>query len=92
MSDLKVPFGIRNGRLVGTDKVERGLACGCICPECGASLEARKGNVVTHHFAHHAASNCIYGLESALHLGAKQILLDERQFVALSGWSSLLGF
>lgn len=80
MPALKVPFGLKNGRLVGTDEVDRGLACECICPECGAALEAHKGNVVTHHFAHHIAKSCSYSLESALHLGAKQILLEGRKF------------
>ena len=35
---------------------------------------------MAHHFAHHVAGNCAYGLESALHLGAKQIIREERQF------------
>lgn len=80
MTGFKVPFGLKNGRLVGTDEVARGLACECNCPECGAALEAHKGTQMAHHFAHHIAGNCSYGLESALHLGAKQIIREERRF------------
>lgn len=31
------------GRMVDITMVERGLACDCICPSCGATLQARKG-------------------------------------------------
>ena len=45
------------------DKVERGLACNCFCPdcECNGRLEARQGDVNEHHFAHHKLDECEYG-------------------------------
>lgn len=38
---------------VSIEDVESGLACECTCPDCGEQLEARKGNVYQHHFAHY---------------------------------------
>jgi hypothetical protein len=42
-------------------------------PRATTRLVARKGNIVTHHFAHHKSSDCANALETALHLAAKQI-------------------
>lgn len=51
---FKIPFGIRgvDGELVDVHDVERGIACGCICPSCKAPLNAKKGDVKEWHFAH----------------------------------------
>ena len=43
-----------DGRMVHIDSVQRGLACGCICPNCHEKLLARQGNVREHGFAHHS--------------------------------------
>ena len=67
----------------------RGLKCNCICPQCGQTLLARKGEVLEHHFAHYfdptgvrpsAGFDCDIekANESALHLMAKQIIANER--------------
>ena len=32
---LRVPFGLRQGRLYPPQGTERGLACECVCPGCG---------------------------------------------------------
>lgn len=55
MSDLKNPFGLRDGRIIMIEDIpptERGLRCNCVCPACGDSFEARLGSVRVHHFAH----------------------------------------
>lgn len=55
MSDLKNPFGLRNGSIIMIEDIpptERGLRCNCVCPACGDSFEARLGSVRVHHFAH----------------------------------------
>jgi hypothetical protein len=78
MSEFKLPFGLKDGRLVHVSDVEQGLACGCICPACKEALVARKGGVTTHHFAHHGGTSCERGLETAMHLAAKQILNESR--------------
>jgi hypothetical protein len=77
----EVPWGIRkeDGRLVGVDQVEQGLACGCICPGCKAALVAAKGEVLSHHFRHYAETpHCDGAPETALHLLAKQIVVEAR--------------
>ena len=53
-SNQPIYFGVdpTTGEVLSIDKVERGLACGCVCPACGTRLEARKGEIVRHHFAH----------------------------------------
>lgn len=56
-------------------EVARGEACECRCPDCGASLLARQGDVYDHHFAHADASDCPGGGEGALHRFAKQTVL-----------------
>jgi len=54
--------------------VERGLACGCVCPWCEEPLVARKGEEREHHFAHLSAVTCEKGLERSLQLGLGQVL------------------
>ncbi|THC39084.1 competence protein CoiA family protein [Massilia sp. Mn16-1_5] len=56
--------------------VDSGLACGCTCVGCGATLVAKKGAKVSWHFAHHIATGSESCVESAIHAAAKQILLD----------------
>lgn len=74
--DLKLPFGLRNGKLVHITDIteeEKGSRCNCICPGCGQNLIARLGKVRSHHFAH-SNSECSNALETALHYFAKEVL------------------
>lgn len=69
-----------DGRLLHINDVPSGLACDCACPGCGRLMVAKKGDVQTHHFAHHAQQDgrsCVSAGETALHKFAKRIL-DER--------------
>lgn len=72
----------KTGHMVDITMVERGLACRCICPNCGATLQARKGRKNRHHFAHHVAAKgadtCQGGRESALHAAARQVIASWR--------------
>lgn len=77
--EIDLSFGIRDGKLVFIDEVERGLECGCFCPNCGGKLIAKKGEVNQHHFAHYQVENCGKGVETALHLLGKQALLEEKR-------------
>ena len=70
-----------NGVLRHVDDVDNGLACDCFCPTCGSSLVAKHGSQTIHHFAHEGSSDCIGGVETALHLAAKEILTKERQMM-----------
>jgi hypothetical protein len=77
---FKLPYGIKDGELVTIDEVVSGLACGCICQCCGKPLVARKGNFLTHHFAHYKSADCSGGLQTALHLMSKEIINNYSTF------------
>lgn len=44
------------------------------CPCCNSELIAKKGKIKIHHFAHKNLKDCCGGLETSLHLIAKEIL------------------
>lgn len=77
---LNLIYALKNDKIVYIDDVESGLKCECYCPACGEPLVAKKGNKMTHHFAHKAEHNCEYGYESSLHLAAKDILSKTKKF------------
>ncbi len=77
-----LPYGWRDGNLVGINDVERGVACGCICPACRAPLVAKKGNRNVHHFSHFQGVECTGGPETILHLLGKK-LLQQAGFLTL---------
>ena len=80
-TSLKLPYGLRGEQLLHISQVETGLACGCTCPGCGAALVARNAakNVKVAHFAHYQALECITGLQTAIHLAAKDIIARHKQ-------------
>lgn len=71
---FKLPYGLKDGKLVHISSVEKGLKCECVCPACESPLIARKGGKTTHHFAHYNGAECSKSIETALHLSAKEIL------------------
>jgi len=80
--NLRVPFGmgVHDGRMYGPLEVARGRACNCVCPGCREPLLAKlpvESNRVPH-FAHAPGAECALGLETSLHLAAKQIIEQER--------------
>jgi hypothetical protein len=72
------------GKIIGIEKiahiskVENGLKCNCECVECGEKLIAvnNKNNKKEIHFRHEIESDCKGGIETALHLLAKQIVAE----------------
>ena len=65
-------------------EVDRGSACGCVCPSCQTRLIARKGEVREAHFAHasrHAfettQDKCDYSLFVAARLMARQLIGEQ---------------
>lgn len=56
---------------------KNGLKCECTCICCGDRLIARQGSIKEWHFAHESGADCAGGVESALHLAAKQIIKNE---------------
>jgi hypothetical protein len=77
-----LPFGLKDGKLVNVGQVDRGLACGCVCPACNGPLIARQGDIRIHHFAHHGIPPCSEALVVSIRAAIKQ-LLDDRQPFAL---------
>ena len=75
---LLIPFARRqiDGRSVDATMVVSGLKCGCECPSCGKPVIARHCTERVSHFAHPAVANCQATYESALHLAAKQVIVD----------------
>ena len=66
-----------NNQLVHIDSVKLGGACQCRCPHCQAPLDAKNGGQIReHHFAHAHGHYCEGAYETALHLLAKQIILE----------------
>lgn len=82
----KLPYGLKDGKLLHISEVpdnENGLACGCKCPSpyCNDNLIAKtKGKKRDLHFAHANEDDCKYGLETGLHIAAKEILAKEKKF------------
>lgn len=67
-------YGLRGNELIHIDNVEKGLACNCVCPHCRTQLVAKKGEHNVKHFAHYNLNDCNHGIETALHLMAKDII------------------
>lgn len=81
MSDfVNLMWGISDDRVVHITDVQNGIACRCLCPECGGALIARQGDIRAWHFAHVSGSECVTAPETALHKLAKQWLLDQKEF------------
>lgn len=72
-------FGFKEGRMYAPADVQSGLACGCTCIGCGASLVAKKGEEKRWHFAHHNVEIGESCAESAIHAAAKQVLLEHNR-------------
>ncbi len=80
MSNIKLPFGLNEKSvLVHISDVGSGKKCGCICPSCRSSLIAVRGRIKQHHFRHGTGHECEGGLESAIHLAAKKIIMESMQ-------------
>ena len=80
--DVKLRFGIQDGKIVEITEVESGLACGCVCPLCGGRLEAVKGEKRAWHFRHYGEEcNLVNAQQTALHILAKEIIAEEKVFM-----------
>lgn len=80
-NELLVPFGLSlvDGRIYSPAEVPSGKACQCICPGCKEPLIARHPRLSDRvsHFAHTPNTDCATGVETAVHLAAKQLIEQE---------------
>lgn len=92
-----IPFAKdRNtGKIVSIEEVEKGKACGCICPSCNAILIARHGEQNEWHFAHdsheyqEATRQCEYSFYVSVAMMAKQ-LIEEKKSLALPDYDCVI--
>lgn len=68
----------KEGTIRSVEEVSRGLACECHCPACGERVIARQGEIREWHFAHTSGADCAAAAETALHLAAKQVLIEAK--------------
>ena len=73
---LNIHMALKDGIPVHVADVDRGLACNCVCAACGEPMMAKQGKIRAWHFAHASGRSCSYGLETSLHLEAKEILSE----------------
>lgn len=82
VTEIKLPFGLnQDNTLIHIAEIESGK-CSLICPSCSSPLTAVKGSKNQHHFRHTVIKDCEGGLESAIHLAAKQII-KEKMYITL---------
>lgn len=86
MSNLKIPFGLFGEKLVSPSEVSNGLKCNCICPGCKKPLVANhpKSEKRVKYFSHYSKNSCSNGYESALHLAAKRVLMEDSHLLVPS--------
>ncbi len=80
MTEIKQPYGLRNGEIISIEQVESGLKCDCFCPACNGRLIAKKGLEKQHHFAHSDSEDCGKGTETILHKLSKEIISKSKTF------------
>lgn len=84
ISKIKLPFGInKDGNIIhiADIEVESGKRCGLFCPSCKSPLVAAKGRIKQHHFKHGVDHECKGALESAIHLAAKQMIIERKEII-----------
>lgn len=75
---IHLQHGLCNGVMVSVEDVERGLDCGCTCPDCGGRFIAKQGAERVWHFAHSDAKEGRGCHETLLHKRAKELLKSRK--------------
>ncbi|WGS45261.1 competence protein CoiA family protein [Burkholderia sp. JSH-S8] len=74
---MKIPFALDGkGRIVDIHDVPPSVEGTFRCAECKHLVTRKQGDVRVWHFAHKAETTCTKAFETALHLLAKQILVE----------------
>ena len=80
--EIKLQYALRDGKIIHINDLseeEKGLKCNCVCPACKTPLEAKKGAIRQHHFAHNNSDcNLEIAQQTALHLLAKEIIQNTK--------------
>ena len=86
--DAALPFAkhVLTQKTVSVDEVDRGSACGCVCLFCDAPVQARKGTVKIHHFAHMPRAvedekECPASFSRCVFWMTRRILTESRAFI-----------
>lgn len=84
-------FDLISKRLVHIDRVERGLACNCVCPACKEAMQANKGQKNIHYFCHDRKSgkNIEKCHEITMHMLAEQII-KEKKMIKIPKYSGII--
>lgn len=69
------------GQMLHISAVASGLKCNCICPLCKRPLEAKKGDIQAHHFAHQSNYDCFYSSEVAVYKVVAEILSESKRIM-----------
>ncbi|RYU39453.1 hypothetical protein ERW49_19180 [Aliivibrio finisterrensis] len=68
--------------IINISDVVSGKACSCFCLDCGGSLSAKKGKILSHHFAHISELTnetiCNWQPETEIHIIAKEIIARDK--------------
>ncbi|PQJ09772.1 hypothetical protein CJD36_017750 [Flavipsychrobacter stenotrophus] len=78
-SPLKYAIYVPTNKPIFIDTARNGRECNCICAECGKVVDAIQGERNEKHFRHSVETDCKGGLETILHLRAKQIIVENNQ-------------
>jgi hypothetical protein len=84
---MLIPYALGpDGNFVYVGEVDRGLACNCVCSECGGALVKRVSdeNLKIDHFAHFTHT-CKAVSETVLHKLIKSILLSSKTLIIPDG-------
>lgn len=84
IKEIKNPFGLdkENSRLVHIGEIKNQENISLVCPSCLSPVIPVRGKIKQPHFRHNVPTECGGGLESSVHLAAKQII-KERKKIAL---------
>lgn len=81
-NDTTYAYSEKLKRLVHIDSVDRGLACGCICPCCKKPMIANQGEIRQNYFSHERKSGNQYNAQTCqevtMHMLAEQILKEKK--------------
>lgn len=94
-----IPFGLNteSNTIVDVHDVQKGKACGCICPSCHTTLIAKQGDINEWHFAHLSNKEsidtveniCEYSFYTSVRLMALQ-LIGQQFCIKLPAYKSVV--